>query len=78
MEAKSEEKTDTQEKKDETVTTPVLPTQQSQPQIEDPKSLITKIDNRFKTKVDIFFTLHRTLPTQKVKASMTINSKWNS
>lgn len=26
----------------------------STPQIEDPKSLITKIDNRFKTKVKLF------------------------
>lgn len=73
MEAKSEEKIDTQEKKEEIVTTPVLPTQQPQPQIEDPKSLITKIDNRFKTKVNYFFNLHRTLPTPKVKALMTIN-----
>lgn len=32
-------------------TKPSVPT----PQIEEPKSLITKIDNRFKTKVRFFF-----------------------
>lgn len=54
MEPKAEEKVDTEVKKEDTASAHVQPPKQTQPPIEDPKSLITKIDNRFKTKVIIF------------------------
>lgn len=53
MEPKAEEKVDTDVTQTKPTPTPVKTPKPVQPQIEDPKSLITKIDNRFKTKVHI-------------------------
>ena len=55
MEPKPEEKVDVDTKQGEQTPTPAKIPKQTQPPIEDPKSLITKIDNRFKTKVIILF-----------------------
>ena len=55
MEPKPEEKVDVDTKQGEQTPTPAKTPKQTQPPIEDHKSLITKIDNRFKTKVIILF-----------------------